>query len=179
MSFAPKNNRRRFLIGYGSWLNQGVRAELFPSIGHVSTVVICGYRRVCKLERRAAESRCVRLGDSVLTLEKANKKTTFNGILFDVNETDYQNVISQVKLYTPFFKSCYDFETGKYVVGHGNIFIGYSQYCNLKIDPNKQHLEVCREGAYSFGKAFGKMFDETAYLTNGLTLAEYYKTPKV
>lgn len=175
MYFTP-NPRRRFLIGYSSWLNEEVRNELFPSAGLVKLIIIRGYKRVFKLERIADSGR-TRLGDNILTLEKAFGEE-INGILFDVSEADYNKILEQAKSYTPFFKSCYNFKTGKHVVGCGDIFIGYTKYCNKNTKPNEQHLELCREGAYSFGRVFGQMFDETVYFTNGLTLAEYYKIPK-
>ncbi|MBR9703409.1 gamma-glutamylcyclotransferase [Candidatus Woesearchaeota archaeon] len=155
----------KWIVGHGSLMNISSfkktlsERELIP-------VTIPGFRRVFNITSSHAQHR------NILNVTH-DPDCVLNAVLFSVNEEEYLKLKKREERYEEEMVSVYCFKTGK-ELDKATIFIDY----RTDIDhdqqlPDPHYLQVCRDGARSFGADFLKRFDETTFLLSGISLKEW------
>ncbi len=153
------------VIGYGSLED---RHSLMETISnkHFKTVIVKGYRRVFNLRDKDSN------GKDVLNLS-VDKKSFFNGVMFSVTEKELEELFLRETEYDLEEAIAYDFET-KEKLGKCLVFIDkFFELDKKKRLPDKEYFLLCRHAAYSLGKKFGKVWDETTFLSSGEKVSQW------
>lgn len=153
------------IIGYGSLLShkslkEDCRDKKF------TPVKVKGYKRIFNIEEKN--------NHDVLNLA-SSKNSTFNGVLFKVNDKELKEIKEREDWYNIEESECYDFKTKK-KIGKCLLFIDHL----ILIDrhhknPDKKYFVLCREAAYHISKEFGRAWDETTYVSSGKKVSEWIK----
>ncbi|MBR9699276.1 gamma-glutamylcyclotransferase [Candidatus Woesearchaeota archaeon] len=161
------------LIVYGSLMNSKEFSASSPK-----KIMIKDWKRI--LNRNAMRSHWNPKGkeSAVLNIMKS-PGDSFNAICYDISDKEYEELRLREIEYHTITVPIYDYEARKHI-GTSVIFVS-NEKNNMgekilleNISPIKKYLEVCRRGAYSWGKEFGEMFDRTTFLADGTTSVKEY-----
>ncbi len=147
------------LVVYGSLMNESELQDQGLWGHDIEPIKVFGYRRVFNQEPS------YRLVDSnaraVLSVQK-KEDAWFNAILIkdldeayfealDMREIGYERIKTDVKTYKgEFYKECF-------------VYIGRSEKRNNEIIPNEAYLDICSQGAQSYGEEFYQDFLQTTF----------------
>lgn len=131
-------------------------------------VIVKGYKRVFNLvsDKNA--------GGDILNLEQ-NMKYFFNGIMFEVDEDELRKIKEREDDYNFIETAAYDLKEKK---KFSPCFISVDFIVGIdhkKQNPDKSYFVLCREAAYHINKEFGKLWDETTFLSNGKKVSDWIK----
>jgi len=158
------------IIAYGSLMN---KAE-FSGRSH-KLVIVKGFMRILNkpFERSVWKTHAKGNEKGVMSIID-EKNSEFNAVMYDITESDFTFLKQRETGYSPIEVDVIDYKTRK-DLGSATIFKSRTQ--DDDIIPVKYYVEICRKGAYSWGKDFGEMFDKTTYLSDGnTTVLEYIKS---
>jgi len=162
-----KQNNKFNVVGYGSLISHNSLKETIKD-KKFTPVIVKGYKRVFNLVDGKAD---------VLNLVK-DKNSSFNGVLFSVEEKELKRLIKRELEYNMEQVDIFDFKTGK-KIGQAFTFIDYFlDLDNGKKLPDKSYLILCREAAYHISEEFGKFWDKTTFLSSGENIGEFLKNKK-
>lgn len=147
------------LVIYGSLLNKDELLKHGISLKNIELIKVIGYQRVFNQEPsyRLLDSK----NRAVLNIVKA-EGFWFNAVLLkdldddyfkelDRREKGYDRITIDVETYqNEMIKNCF-------------VYIGKKEKENKSIFPNKEYLNLCLEGAKSFGKPFYDDYLSTTY----------------
>ncbi|MBI2451493.1 gamma-glutamylcyclotransferase [Candidatus Pacearchaeota archaeon] len=155
------------IVGYGSLISHKSLRESIPD-KHFVPVIVRGFKRVFNLGLEKGKD------PDVLNVVK-DKKHFFNGVLFDVNEKELKKIKEREDDYNLEQIGAYDFLTGKELC---KCFILIDQFVGIdhkKKKPNKSYFILCREAAYHISREFGKIWDETTFVSTGKKVSQWIK----
>ncbi len=159
------------LVGYGSLISHKSLRRTIPD-RHFTPVLVKGYKRVFNLSLKGGDD------PDVLNVVRS-KGHSFNGVLFQVDDTELRTIKERESDYNLEESFAYDFAIGKKLCK-----------CLLVTDllvaidrrgkkPNKDYFLLCREAAYHISKKFGQFWDETTYTSKGDKISYWLKNNKV
>ncbi len=175
------------LIGYGTLLHRG---SLGDSIGSsrahakdVVPVVVEGYKRLFNLRPTHYESSAkLDLGpieNAAMNVEEA-PGFRFNGLAFPVSREELEILDRRERYYQRKSASILAFPSAE-PIGQGHLYSSLpdANWIERDIDalmPLWRDIELARGGAYAISCDFGRLYDDTTYLADGVTLvADYYR----
>ncbi len=111
---------------------------------------------------------------------EAAKGFHFNGLSFDADYSDLENLDKRERYYkrseVPYFDFYSEKELGVCHVYESPLNARWIQRDINKLLPLWRDIVYARTGAYRISEKFGKMYDETTYLGDGYTLMiDHYK----
>lgn len=155
-------------IGYGSLLNHESLRETIED-KKFKKIIVKGYKRIFDLEiKKEGKS-------DILNIIK-DKKGLFNGVMFNVTEDELFRLKKREDEYNFESVDVYDFKTKKKI---GKALVAIDHIVGIDRDnkkPNEHYLNLCRKGAYSIGRDFGKFWDETTYTSKNEKLSDWLKS---
>jgi len=157
-------------IGYASLLSH---TSLESSIKDkkFTPVLIKGYKRIFNFQTRENEN------SDVLNIVKS-PKNFFNAVIFKVNDKELKELAKREAEYNLEEVEYYNL-SGKEKIGKG--IISVDKLINIdknKKLPSKNYFILCRSAAYKIGKDFGKMWDQTTFISDGEKVSDWIKNNK-
>ena len=154
-------------VGYGSLMSHKSLKQTISN-KKFKPAIIKDYKRIFNLNEYKTKD------PDILNVKKS-KKAFFNGVLFYVDEKELKRVKKRESEYELESVYAYDFRTGKrlckcFIVIDHYLFIDHN-----KKSPNKNYFKLCREAAYHISRKFGKMWDDTTYVSNCEKVSEWIK----
>ena len=169
------------LVGYGTLLN---RRSLGDSIGQdsaeareVAPVIVHGYRRLFNLRPDHYES-SFKLGTAAIENAAANLEAApgsrFNGLAFPVTSDELEVLDERESYYERHVVTLHAFDTNE-VIGEGHVYVSlpdarWIERDTTRLMPLWRDIEWSRGGAYRVAESFGRVYDETTFLADGITL---------
>ena len=134
---------------------------------HFIPAMIKGYKRIFNLiEEKNAD---------ILNLVK-DKKERCNVVVFSIDEHELVELKKREDLYNLEEVKAFHFLTGQ-EIGKCLVVIDYFLDLDRKgFSPDKKYFQLCREAAYHVSKEFGKVWDETTYVSTGEKVVEWLKS---
>lgn len=176
-------NNKVVIVGFGTLLLQESLGDTVGSEKKFTPIIVKNYRRLFNLlpDHYEADNR-LRSDDTEIgaaNIEPA-EGIQFNGLSFEANESDLENLDSRERYYKRSEVPYCDFETGEELgmchVYESPLEARWLVRDNDKLLPLWRDIVYARVGAYRISEAFGKMYDATTYLADGKTLMiDYYK----
>jgi hypothetical protein len=180
-------NKKVVLVGYGTLLLQESLGHTVGANGAESKkykpIIIKDYRRLFNLlpDHYEADNRLFAddREKGAANIEPA-KGIHFNGLCFEADATDLENLDKRERYYKRSKVPYFDFETGANLgechVYESPLDARWLVSDNEKLLPLWRDIVYARVGAYRISEAFGKMYDDSTYLGDGKTLMiDYYK----
>jgi len=157
------------VVGYGSLISHQSLEWTIPD-KEFTPVIVKGYKRIFDLELGKK-----RVSD-VLNVEES-EKDFFNGVLFEVNEEELEELKKRETEYLLKEVWVYDFFS-KEKLCKAWIFTDLSTNIDKKgtASINKSYFNLCRDAAYLLGEEFGKCWDKTTYTPKGEKVADVIET---
>jgi cation transport regulator ChaC len=154
-----------YFFGYGSLLDhkslkQSIRDKKFHQ------AYIKGYKRIFNLKEGKKHK------SDILNLIK-KRGYSCNGVLFKVNKDELKSLTRREDEYNLEQTTAYDFLTRKRI---GKCFMVIDYLVSIdkgKFNPNKSYFNLCRKAAYSLSNKFGKQWDKTTFLSNGISVQDW------
>ncbi|WP_340200660.1 gamma-glutamylcyclotransferase family protein [Ascidiimonas sp. W6] len=179
------NHKKVVLAGFGTLLLQ---ESLGDTVGKnekkkFTPIIIKNYRRLFNLLPDHYEA------DNVLRTNGTEKGAaniepaegfSFNGLSFEADASDLASLDKRERYYKRSIVPYYDFETdedlGMCHVYESPLNARWLVRNNTDLLPLWRDIVYARVGAYRISEAFGKMYDATTYMADGITLMiDYYK----
>jgi len=173
------------IVGYGTLLyteSVGNTIGTSASGKTYAPVIVSGFKRLFNLLPSHYKP-SFKISD--LPVEKAAANIIpvvtnhFNGLAFEVSESELEEIDKRERHYDRIEVEIYAFGSEKF---KGNAFVYAAKKSQLALTNDATYLpdwidiQWARTGAYRYGEAFGKMYDQTTYLADGKTLVmERYK----
>lgn len=159
--------KKLYFFGYGSLLSHKSLEDTIKN-KKFKQVIVKGYKRVFNL------SLSKRYNEDALNLVKS-KGSKCNGVIFKISEDELIRLNSRELEYNIESVTVYDAKTGK-KIGTALTSIDFL----IKIDkkkkfPGKGYFNMCRNAAYKIGKSFGRIWDETTFMSNGESVGDFLK----
>jgi hypothetical protein len=178
-------NEKVVMVGFGTLLLQESLNDTVSKEVKINytPVIVKNYRRLFNLlpDHYKADNRL--RSDFTETgahnIEPA-KGFYFNGLSFDADAADLENLDKRERYYKRSEVPYFDFDTGK-ELGLCHVYESPLEARWIQRDINKllplwRDIVYARVGAYRISESFGKMYDETTYLADGYTLmVGFYK----
>jgi len=153
------------IVGYGSLISHQSLKETIKDKKFIS-VIVKGYKRVFNLEIENDKDH------DMLNVFK-HPGSTFNGVLFKVNEKELDKIKEREAEYNLEKTKCYDFKTKK-SLGECYVVADYLVSIDKKgLLPDKKYFILCREAAYSISYEFGKYWDKTTFTAKLEKISEW------
>jgi len=159
------------IVGYGSLISHKSLKETIKD-KKFTPVIVKGYKRIFNLKIENDTD------PDMLNVMK-HPGSTFNGVLFKVNEKELDQIKERESEYNLEKTKCYDFKTKKYI---DKCFV-VADY-NVSLDkkgflPDKSYFILCREAAYMISEEFGKYWDNSTFTAKNQKISEWIlKNPK-
>lgn len=171
------------IVGFGTLLLQESLGDTIGGEKKFRPIIVKNYRRLFNLlpDHYEADNR-LRTDNSEIgaaNIEPAPGEQ-FNGLSFEANASDLENLDSRERYYKRSIVPYFDFETGE-DLGMCHVYESPLEARWLlrntdELLPLWRDIVYARVGAYRISEAFGKMYDATTYLADGKTLMiDYYK----
>jgi cation transport regulator ChaC len=157
-------------VGYGSLMSHDSLKETIKN-KKFRPVIVKGYKRIFDLTTRRNENA------DVLNLKKS-PKSFFNGVMFKVDDGELKKLCEREPEYNLEKTKVYDWKTKKLL---GECFVVIDYFVGLDKNeklPSKSYFILCREAAYHLNKKFGKMWDETTFISDNEKVSEWVKKNK-
>lgn len=176
-------NNKVVIVGFGTLLLQESLGDTLSNEKKFTPIIVKNYRRLFNLlpDHYEADNR---LRSDYTEIGAANIEPAegfqFNGLSFEANASDLENLDSRERYYKRSEVPYCDFETGE-DLGICHVYESPLDARWLLRDKDRllplwRDIVYARVGAYRISEAFGKMYDETTYLADGKTLMiDYYK----
>lgn len=176
-------NNKVIIVGFGTLLLQESLGDTVSGERKFTPIIVKNYRRLFNLlpDHYEADNR---LRENYTEIGAANIEPAegfeFNGLSFEANASDLENLDARERYYKRSVVPHYDFETGE-ALGMCHVYESPLDARWLICDTDKllplwRDIVYARVGAYRISEAFGKMYDATTYLADGKTLMiDYYK----
>ena len=170
----------KLLVGYGTLLSRESVADTVGDAGQRKTflpVVVPGFRRLFNLRPVHYAPSLIRSQEptevaamNVLPAEGAQ----FNGLAFPVSEADLVALDDRERYYERIRVPIISFPDGR-PLGQAWTYSASREApavfpSSEGLLPHWRDVVMAREGAYSIGKDFGRMFDQTTFMADGCTL---------
>lgn len=171
------------IVGFGTLLLQESLGDTVGTEKKFTPIIVKNYRRIFNLlpDHYEADNRLRTDGTEIgaANIEPA-EGIQFNGLSFEANASDLENLDKRERYYKRSEVPYYDFETaealGLCYVYESPLHARWLVRDNNKLLPLWRDIVYARVGAYRISKDFGKMYDATTYLADGKTLlVDYYK----
>ena len=164
------------IFGYGSLINEDSLRKTVPSAKNIVPVRLQGYTRV--FDFPSSTRLCEKSGKccTVLNAFESKKDSSINGIIFEMDEEDLQNLIYRetgYELIEVEVENYYD-ENVKIVAYFFKAPKYESNYFLFDSEKQMEYLDLCVEGCKIFGDEFLREFLETTYIENK-SLREIFK----
>ena len=160
------------IFGYGSLLQEESLKATVPSAKNIRPVYIKGFRRVFTLWDPVGWTETnLDLKDipfcGVDAVPTSDKNATVNGVVFEVSADELPALLEREKEYDLIEVAAYDFSTDE-PVGTCLVFSSGKETGAYDFDSEaqKRYLDVCTEGAASFGEDFLQQFLVTTYIND-------------
>jgi hypothetical protein len=167
-------------IGYGSFMIRDSLAKTIP-FRPGKPVWVQGHRRVFNLRTRLLKLYDVKESSNEVAILNAvpEPDKRMNALLFEVSDEEFDKLKIRERIYYAKQVKVTDFKSNE-PAGTAVLFVGRKIYRGERIVSNEylpilSYLQRCREAAYEVGDDFGKAFDDTTFLGDGRTAAEYLK----
>ena len=155
------------IVGYGSIMSHKSLRETVPD-KRFEPVIVKGYKRIFDIVQHKSD---------VLNLEKS-KGHSFNGVMFTVNAEQLKELKKRESGYNLEKVWAYAFPSNKRLY-QCSLFVDHCVAIDKQhLKPQNGYFKLCREAAYHISKDFGKMWDDTTYVSNGRTVASWIKKNK-
>lgn len=152
-------------VGYGSLISHPSMMETIHD-RPFTPVMIKGYKRVFNLSiKKSSDS-------DVLNVEES-QNSTFNGVLFQVNEIELKKLMARENLYELKETVAYDFVNGKHLCKCYIVVDSDKSIDKLNKAPNKEYFVLCREAAYKISTKFGLVWDQTTFTAAGQKISDW------
>jgi hypothetical protein len=168
------------VIGYGSFMIAESLAKTIPAREY-GLVWVPGHRRVFNLKTRLLKLYKVSEQSNEVAISNAVPEpgVRMNSILIEVTDEEFEKLKMRERIYYTKQVKVNDFKSGE-PVGTAVMFVGRKLYRGERIVsdeylPIRSYLERCRAAAYEISREFGRAFDQTTFLGDGRTAAEYLK----
>ena len=155
------------IVGYGSLLSHDSLKETIKD-KKFRKILVKGYKRIFNL----VDGR----GD-VLNLEKC-KGCEFNAVLFYVDDEELRMLKLREDEYNLESVDVFDFGTRKKICAAYTSIDHIVDIDSGKMLPQKGYFVLCRKAACDLGEDFGKVWDETTYLSSGERVCDWVKKHK-
>jgi len=176
-------NNKVVIVGFGTLLLQESLGDTVSGDKKFTPIIVKNYRRLFNLlpDHYEADNR---LRTDHTEIGAANIEPAegiqFNGLSFEANASDLENLDSRERYYKRSEVPYCDFETGEDLgmchVYESPLDARWLVRDNARLLPLWRDIVYARVGAYRISEAFGKMYDATTYLADGKTLMiDYYK----
>lgn len=171
---------RRLLVGYGTLLSKESVADTVGDAGHRKTflpVVVPGFQRLFNLRPEHYAPSLIRSQEptevaamNVTPAEGAH----FNGLAFPVSEADLAALDDRERYYERIRIPILSFPDGR-PLGQAWTYSASQEApavfpSSEGLLPHWRDVVMAREGAYSIGMDFGRMFDQTTFMADGCSL---------
>ena len=166
----------RYVFGYGSLLNEKSLLSTVSEIIEIKPALISGYRRDFGLwvEDGMKHDCADQCGKAYYAMNAEKKEgAKMNGVLIKVDQEQYDKLVQREKQYDIHDVEVYDFVENK-VITNGSLFVASKGAGGFNFDNPAQlkYLQICLEGARSFGQDFYDEFVRTTYIGDK-SLANY------
>lgn len=155
------------IVGYGSLLSHSSLKETIKD-KEFTKILVKGYKRIFNL---------IDKGGDVLNLEK-DKGCEFNAVLFYVDDEELKKLKLREDEYNLESVDVFDFVTGKKICKAYTSIDYIVDIDSGRMLPQKGYFVLCRKAAYDLGEDFGKVWDETTYLSSGERVCDWLKNHK-
>jgi len=156
------------IAGYGSLISHNSLKETIGNKRFIP-VIVKGYKRIFDINRIKGEN------SDVLNLEK-NSKCKFNGVMFSVTDKELERLRKREEGYELEETAFYDMKKCE-KLGNCFVFVDHIDM-DKEMLPSKNYFLLCREAAYHLSKRFGKMWDNTTYISTGEKISDWLKEHK-
>ena len=163
------------LFGYGSLLNKKSLLHTCPSARNIEPVILRGFIRIfnAKCTRKCPNSNKY---VAALNIEKDEINNLINGILFEIDETDFQALQNReegyelISVLVEGFNS--KFQTRAFTFRFPHYEADYIYLENNKVQ--EDYANLCIEGSKEFGDDFMDLFLETTLISKEVKLKEIF-----
>jgi cation transport regulator ChaC len=152
------------IFGYGSLVNESSIRRTVPNAKNITPVRINGFIRVFNLPTK--RKKCVLNGVpvAVLNIEKSEFNQEMNGVVFDMDETHFEDLKARESSYELFELEAYDYD--------GNLHRAYTFRARhfeaydyqFESPTQEEYLRLCLDGAKNFGEEFFEDFLNTTHI---------------
>ncbi len=152
------------IFGYGSLVNENSIRRTVPNATNIIPVKIKGFVRVFNLPTK--NKRCIinNIPVAVLNIEKSEYYEEMNGVVFDMDETHFEDLKARESSYELFELETYDYE-GKLHRAFTFRARHYEAYdFQFESPTQEEYLRLCLDGAKSFGEKFYEDFLNTTHI---------------
>jgi hypothetical protein len=157
-----------YIVGYGSLVSHNSLKETIKD-KHFIPVIVKGYKRIFDIAQIEGEN------SDVLNLKKS-PKNEFNGVMFSVTDKELEKLKQREDGYELEQVPAYHFKT-KDKLGNCFVFLDKTDL-DKSLFPYRSYFLLCRDAAYHISKKFGKMWDETTFVSTGEKISEWLKEHK-
>lgn len=166
------------VVGYGSLMIPESLQKTIPA-KECRLVWVDGHKRIFNLKTRLLKLYKVLPQSNevaVLNVEPA-VGSGLNAVLFEASDEEFEKLKIREKIYYTKEVEVSDFHSGM-EIGKAAVFVGKKMLHGERVVSNDYlpiavYLERCREAAYTIGEDFGRAFDKTTFLGNGMSVLEY------
>lgn len=176
-----------WIIGFGTLL---LKHSLGDTVGSTNSdgkeyipVTIRNYKRLFNVVA-SHYTPTHKLTDSSIETAAANvefaREESFNGVAFRVSEEELAQLDVRERYYQRVQVEAYHFGTDR-LLGDAYVYCALpsSQYVetrNEKLLPHWRDIDYARRGAYAIGPEFGKAYDASTYMADGVTrMVDFYQ----
>ena len=155
------------LVGYGSLMSHQSLREEIPD-KHFTPVIIKKYKRIFNLAEKDTKD------PDVLNVIKS-PKAIFNGVMFQVNDSELKKIKKREEEYNLEETWAYDFLTKRKLCKCLIVTDNFVSIDRKKQKPNKRYFTLCREAAYHISKEFGMYWDNSTFIADGEKVISWLK----
>ncbi len=163
------------IFGYGSLINKTSLQKTAPDVEEIFPCYTKGFIRNFNIKWNRRYCPKFQRYCSVLNLETSNYDNWIGGVYFEVNNKDFEALKQREDAYWIYEINLYDMY-GKFVdVWYTFSRRKHKEHNFIENSPIQiEYLEICLQGALSFGQEFYENFCNTTYI-KGMLLSRYLK----
>lgn len=154
------------IVGYGSLISKKSLRKTLRFHSNFKEVWIHDYKRVFDLRSLTHLFEPWDKDIAILNVEKS-PSSRFNAVIFDLSLRQFNKIIKREKTYSH-IKVKYSDYRDKKIQGEAFLFVGLEQNIDKTLNPRTHYFHICRLAAHNISDKFGKDWDKTTYLSNGV-----------
>ena len=164
----------KIIFGFGTLVNTNSLKRTVPNATHIKACYIKGFERNFNLwdpigfKETKVEKEIMGVPHCALDVQTTtNKDSTVNGVMFQMDNTHFEELKLREKEYNLIETNIYDFESNE-IIGSGYLFSANKDNgtFNFKCMAQLKYLDICLEGAKEFGNDFYTQFLKSTYIEN-------------